>query len=160
MLAEAVGNDPLHPALTVDAIQFASSATGTFTRSGSLYLTEGRRIRLSHREGPKIRGPRPGLRRYCVTASGRAYYRELGREVDSVEADLAAMGALQPAEIGVPGTLLEFWDGPAGTARSHLSRGRPVAAPLTQKQLNLLVIGAVLQDNAVVLAGWCAARLP
>lgn len=154
LLPDKVGNVPLHPELTIRDVLFASSRGTDFTIAGSLYLTAGRRIRLMHAEGPKLRGPQPNIRRYCVSAHGRAYFQELSKEVGDIEADLKALGALQPAGIGTPGTLLEFWDGEPWQPCSHLSRGCPIAVSLTQRQLNLLIIGAVVKDRAALKLCW------
>lgn len=154
IVPNTVGDTPLHPDFTPNNLLFASSSTGIFTVYGSLYFDSGRRIRLCHKHKPKISARKNNMRRYCVKKSGRHYYKTNKDIVPDVEDDLKRMGALTPANAGVKGTLLEFWDG-----GRHLSRGRPIAVALTQRQLNFLCIAAVMQKNHLMKACWQAAGL-
>jgi hypothetical protein len=98
------------------------------------------------------------MKRYCVTDDGAKIYDD---RIDdyiyngfNLGGYLENKGHLKPVEPNKGGRLLEITD-----EGMHLSRGRPITAVLSQRQINFLYIAAQTKDNGIIVDAWGLAGL-
>jgi hypothetical protein len=156
---ELLRSIPYRADLTPETLKFASGKAGD-TMPGSLYFESGR-IRLAHKDGPKI-SKHERIRRYSLSASGVERfqkYKQCKLDARQIEERLKERGDLHSITLNKLGTvaqngerLIEFFEDKRGKTRRHLSRGGPIKKPvLNQVQINLIALAADSSSKSAMM---------